>query len=581
MRWGLLLLFVALSSLAQQETVDVRREVERFVEDQAGGIKLQLQSRYAVPGLALLPQRKEAVDSVFAAVLLPSELGDAETKDWCRLFRYDYAVPAPRRTDLDLPAPAEWAAIFAPYRIGEGQCVQFSARLSGYAYVGGLYPVVLWVDVALFSTGGVFRVRACEPLMANRDLAFPMHPLGLSVQWTLDVIRYFERYRTTPVAETPRARQPKAFNNYPGIYTIGDSLQLAPFLSTKPGDDAGIEEARTAGVGPRVVLRRDDGSLLRTTRLDMAGGRLKAIHIRQEPLALAHRDVATFNAVKAVDDGALQQEVHRLASRLPYLERGREIDIEFGASRAGNVPNRMAITDGGEPRFEALFTDWRQPAANETTVFAGRAPDGDEAEANDRMERFYSAVTGKTTDWRPHYYAGGELAPGGDAAVLRLRLKYNAYAAMVVSDHGTLSRALQIHRELLRSEGLSGSLFVFGVEALTQAAFDHRGEDAGWAMADRFLRAAYAASDTRELTRHAARLMDQYRFGYALLALRIVSTRHDLEPKPRSWAVRTDARLRALLSGREKLEGPWHNTNYANCVAAGRVIAARLPALAE
>jgi hypothetical protein len=61
-------------------------------------------------------------------------------------------------------------------------------------------------------------------------------------------------------------------------------------------------------------------------------------------------------------------------------------------------------------------------------------------------------------------------------------------------------------------------MYVFSVEALTQFAFDHIDDDAGMQMCDDFLRATYRQCPLSQLIGHIARLTDQMRIGFAVIA---------------------------------------------------------------
>ena len=554
---------------------DARAGVRKYINDQMDGMRLQAQSRYATPGMQRLPVKKETGDSCFLPILLIEELSAPDAKDWCRVLRYNYTSDVPLRAENGLPPAGDWAKLFAPFRLDERRHAQFSLRMRRYVYAGGLWPVTLWADVVVAPSGATMRFRGYEPGLANLDLGFSLHPEGLTVLWTPQVMRFYQYYRTQPMTDAPRRMATaKDFSMPSPVYTVGDTLNLALQSGATTPDPQ--PPAAGAEGGMRVTLRLPDGTPLRSTEIESRDGRLQAIRIRQEPVTLTHRDFITYQVRKDDGGGAPTTETMQASRRMTWLEGGRDVEIAFRDGPGGPVPERLRIAREGVTVFEAVYSRFQYLPPDQVTVVAGAPYPAEETEVVARLKEVYTAIDGKGKDWTPKYYSDAETSAQVDPYVLRLRLKHNAFAAMQRADYPRLDDALHRYREMLAREGLGNDVFAFNVEALTQMAFDFLGDDAGAALSERVLRKAYEKCDTRELLAQAVRLMDQYRFGYALIALRVLGERKDLAGAYREWLPEAEKRLRALIAAPDTTEGQYLNARFTQCSKASRVIAARL-----
>ena len=88
-----------------------------------------------------------------------------------------------------------------------------------------------------------------------------------------------------------------------------------------------------------------------------------------------------------------------------------------------------------------------------------------------------------------------------------------------------MNQTLSLYRAVLAREGIDRRMYVYSVESLAQMAFEYVGTHEGLMVTDRFVRDAYRRSGVRELTDHLARLIDQYRWGFAMVLLQVVTQR--------------------------------------------------------
>ena len=74
---------LALASGVALGQEDVRAGVRKYINDQMDGMRLQVQSRYATPGMQRLPIKTETGDGFLLPMLLIGELSASEAKDGC------------------------------------------------------------------------------------------------------------------------------------------------------------------------------------------------------------------------------------------------------------------------------------------------------------------------------------------------------------------------------------------------------------------------------------------------------------------------------------------------------------------
>jgi hypothetical protein len=108
--------------------------------------------------------------------------------------------------------------------------------------------------------------------------------------------------------------------------------------------------------------------------------------------------------------------------------------------------------------------------------------------------------------------------------------------ALQSHDFVLMARTLDRYHDLLAHDRIDDNMYVYSVEAVTQAGFDFFGDDVGLELADTFLRKAYRSCRCRDLCQHVARLTDQNRFGFALIALSSLTSNFSKYPQLNKWA---------------------------------------------
>ena len=96
-------------------------------------------------------------------------------------------------------------------------------------------------------------------------------------------------------------------------------------------------------------------------------------------------------------------------------------------------------------------------------------------------------------------------------------------------------------------------MYIYNIEALAEMAFYFVKEDFGWIVVDAFLRPAYRKCDQKTLAQHIIRLCNQFRMGYALLAIEALAETTESDPRIKNWLATMEAQIRKIA--KEDLAG--------------------------
>ncbi len=395
---------------------------------------------------------------------------------------------------------------------------------------------------------GALCVNWYEPYLANRDLDFPIHPERCVTSWDRAAMRLYENGFAEPRAvETDDGKDP-TFCNPPQFYTIFDALRLRHVLQRRPI----MPGVPATGNGPHdgscnVTLTGEDRALVRNTNVRITNGKLSEIVIHQEPLQLLHYAMEAYVIRRDVDKQHLGEEPFRPSSRQQYLEGGREIDIQF-AHESGSSPIRIVITSGGNRLYEAEF---KSLTYDDQDLLQGFWKDHEKdalREVDERIKDVYFVIDNHVSDWTPHPYSAAELNDSLSGGLLRARIKCNIFTALKTRDFVMLENAITAYHRLLSRERVDQDMYVFSLESLAQAGFDHIDDEMGLTLVGTYLEDAYRGTPGRQLCKHIVRLTDQYRYGFAMAALTVLKSKFQTDHSLIRWANDMEKMLRKQVA---------------------------------
>jgi hypothetical protein len=428
----------------------------------------------------------------------------------------------------------------------------FVVSMRRYPFVGAGYPVAMLVEGYVGAGEGFLYSLWHEPCLENREHDFPVYPERFFLAWDAEKTTLRILDQKQPVSVEQFGEKGAIFNNPAEAYVLFDSVR-AWQLCREDEPDAGTATSATDSGRDAYTCASagDDGRIRRTVTFAFRDGAVASCTIRQEQLMLLHYSPTCYQIRRDVDGQPPQIEEFQPSSRLPYLAGGRRIVIDFAASDlhdGTSMPQRITVYRGESVLFTAeylslAYTD-RMPDANDYLT-SRRSELGD---VTARIENAYAFINSKRAVPRPSYY--GEDALGGEAphAVIRQRLKCNIYTATGAGDYDELKHSLALYRALLSHDGIEDDMYVFSVEALTQMAFTFVSENVGTELASSVLKDAYSRCGNSVLTAHVARLIEQRKLGFALMALEVLSHRERPSTPVAAWAGDAGKTVRSLIS---------------------------------
>jgi len=502
----------------------------------------------------LFTPSKESLDSHILSLFLLNELGESSQCEWCRLIRYDYTGAGGCNYVVATPTGLQsLKRSFDGFDLNSTQRIEFRIQSRGYETCNELYPIVAFFEGYVLSDGGVAFCTSYEPYMLNQDVLFPVHPEGTTFRWTKGELSFTEHDTAFHADESLQDELPN-FNNPVEIYGLFDSLRLYPHLlghtkttstlAVLPGDDMNLSSE----------LVRYDGRCMRTASIAFNTGYVQSISIDQPSLMLLHRNSECYTISKNADNMVYEEIEFQPSSLVEYLPKGRHIDIMFRHSEDPQkalqvVPSSIDITRQGHRVYRARYMRLtRRGGSHDNQEYTPESLD-ERLEARHRQNAVYQAIAEKKEHFEADYYRDDQLSPPACHDLIRARLKYNAYAAILIGDFPTLEAVLNRHRALLASEGIEDDMYIYNIEALAEMAFYFVKEDFGWIVVDAFLRPAYRKCDQKTLAQHIIRLCNQYRMGYALLAIEALAETTESDPRIKNWLATMEAQIRKIAKG--------------------------------
>ena len=282
--------------------------------------------------------------------------------------------------------PTPWTARSStgtePVPATEQQALHMEVRTGSETWVGtDAPPMIAWTLDATWDNAGPelharswWRIPLAEPVR----IAFPLALEGLDV-WLNSSGARLQDDRGAAHAES-WAPNP-LFNNPPNLYAAFDALRL---VRAKDGAVTTQTESPSEGAAessPNVrtrVIRRGDGSLVRSERWTWRDDELRSVIIEQEPVRLVHHSEQGVELVTEVDGMENGRTPHRPHSEVVQFAEGARIEISFRtadpmrdrvASSTACVPDRMVLMVGGQRRAWVEFVSVRLSDASDPDVW--------------------------------------------------------------------------------------------------------------------------------------------------------------------------------------------------------------------
>ncbi len=245
---------------------------------------------------------------------------------------------------------------------------------------------------------------------------------------------------------------------------------------------------------------------------------------------------------------------------MPYLRGGRVITIKFSPNKADPhtvLPKSIRIRHGVVTTFVARYVKLH--------YYRGHLPKGSPwpahrlpgvSQANGRLAAL-GIWPGAQAKAHPKYFSIKQLAPGVAGYLVRRRLFYNAYAAAYKWNWRELAVTLRCYRQLLRADHIPYPYYLFSVESLISSMRRMVGSQQAnvTLLAKRFLEPAYARLAPDSAARQVARLVGQYHYGFALVALQAIDANPASGEKLRAWAQRRIVEVSGLIHHIAKTPG--------------------------
>ncbi|MCE5229850.1 hypothetical protein LLG95_09670 [bacterium] len=536
-----------------ESLVIVKDQVNRKVER----IKKDIQYNYEMRDRSNLLLRKEAVDTFLLPIYVIMELQGDKSIDLFRHFRYNYNKECNTTTKINhnIHAQLDKSVEFLKCNNMEGIKAQIFS--CSYPYRGADYPLIMSGSAFISKDKYVYNIEWYEPYLANRDLVFPVHPEDLTIDWDGNrLCMYVRETNEEPIVEYRKYSGP-VFNNPEKLYSVYDSTSLIPFMQINVEDCSNKNNKYYTYMNNQII---------RDTELKWEGGLIKEIVVNQYPIQLRHVSDEVFNIKREIDGSEYKTEDYSPQMQVNYLESGRELRFLFESARRNErrvvIPSILKMYLKNSLLFEGRYDNFTKVDAVHKAVEM-RQQDRVEVEVERRdMKSLYVDIVQKAKYPRIRYRGLDEIHNSSSGLMKRKKIKYNAYAAILMRDNDQLSKTLVEYKNILHDSNVSMDFYIFSLEALAQMAYEHIGDDAGWMVANTFLANAYAECSPDELQFHVYRLIDQCRLGFALMAVDVYASRNG-DCSSKSWVNELRESVNQMYVAPDSIK-QWVNYPYYN-----------------
>ena len=263
--------------------------------------------------------------------------------------------------------------------------LQVEVRTGSEAWVGtDAPPMIAWtIDARWDSAGPELHARSWWkiPLAEPVRIDFPLALEGLDIWLSSSGARLQDDRGAAHTESWASWAPPPLFNNPPTLYAAFDALRLVRARDSAVTTQSESPSADVAADNPSVrtrVIRRTDGSLVRTERWNWDGDALRSVVIEQEPVRLVHHSEQGFELVTEVEGVEKGRTPHRPHSEIVQFAEGARIEMFFRtadptrdriANSDASVPDRCVLTVGGQRRAWAEFVSVRLSKASEPDVY--------------------------------------------------------------------------------------------------------------------------------------------------------------------------------------------------------------------
>ncbi len=464
---------------------------------------------------------KEAATDLLLPVDILRELGARRPILVGRSLAYDYRSGVAPTMRAPTGAGRKLAVALRALRLGKGRRLKFKL-ISGELFpIHFAFPTLVCWRGEIGRSRGFVRASWYEPALDIFDLGMENVVDHTAWSWTRQHFTIFG-HQSPPYTVRIRPGRPQ-------ISCVGDgSAVFALWRLLTVG--AGVMHSGTPAV------RRNQLSVTgplnwtagqrRLEVFSFRRGLISSIHITQPQIRLYRHFGAPYQLSYSAD-GITQNTTYFPKFARPYLRGGRTIDIRFGKAghRRGEYPTSLTVRQGrlvvAVARFDRLaMTHAKMPSS----PWNQRPPRGLAQVKHQIKWMDLSEQANVHPRWTPTYYSGNQLRPNVRGHVLRYRIYYNCYAATCLGNWPELSRTLRAYRGLLRVEHIPIAFYVYSLEYLTMAANHFCSAARVRLLCQDFTLPALELLTPREIARHAAELVGQYRYGLAILALDALRT---------------------------------------------------------
>ncbi|MEN9642119.1 MAG: hypothetical protein RIR77_1308 [Planctomycetota bacterium] len=361
--------------------------------------KEQLEQQETGRNWSALLAHKATVDSAFAPLHLIRDAMESLTDgsqgvDLLRSLRTEWR-DAPVTAQWSHPDGAERArralAAWVPVPLAaEQQALHVEVRTGSEAWVGtDAPPMIAWtIDATWDSAGPKLHARSWWriPLAEPVRIDFPLAVEGLDI-WLNSSGARLQDDRGAAHAESWVPNP--LFNNPPTLYAVFDALRLIRAKDSAVTTQSDAPSSDDAAPSPTVrtrVIRRADGSVVRSERWTWEDDALRSVVIEQAPVRLVHHSEQGVELITEVEGVENSRTPHRAHSEIVQFAAGARIEISFRiadpirdrvASSNASVPDRLVLTVGGQSRAWVDFLSVRLGKASD--------PDGWCAERDSRL----------------------------------------------------------------------------------------------------------------------------------------------------------------------------------------------------
>ena len=251
-------------------------------------------------------------------------------------------------------------------------------RTGSEAWVGtDAPPMIAWtIDATWDSAGPELHARSWWkiPLAEPVRIDFPLAVEGLDI-WLNSSGARLQDDRGAAHAESWEPNP--LFNNPPNLYAACDALRLVRAKDSVVTTLSESSNADATAHSPNVrtrVIRRADGSLVRTERWTWEDDALRSVVIEQEPVRLVHHSEQGVQLITEVEGVENVRTPHRPHSEIVQFAERARIEISFRTadptrdrvmSNDARVPDRLVLTVGEHCRAWAEFVSVRLGQASE------------------------------------------------------------------------------------------------------------------------------------------------------------------------------------------------------------------------